>query len=328
MDLAVALRLASDSMVASPETIFVEAVCRPYLLNAQNADGGWGFHPGSQSRVESTCWAFQTLVDSFSPETPQSVTRGLQFLRAAQLPDGSWPSTPEEKVGCWVTSLACCVLVADKHSSKAVAAGLRWLCRDWPQDSTPWRRFLARLSSQEQVAPMNNALRGWGWTPRTSSWVEPTSFALLALRQCREDLLPPAAMRRRKLAEGMLYDRMCPGGGWNCGNPRVYGVAGEPLVVPTAWALLALRDHPERPENRMSLAWLENNIRNIYGAGSLALARICLEAYARGWPASAPALHDFYRENEFLQNIQVTAWACLASSARRHWLTAAAGRVA
>ena len=28
----------------------------------------------------------------------------------------------------------------------------------------------------------------------------------------------------------MLYDRMCPGGGWNCGNPKVYGVAGEPLV--------------------------------------------------------------------------------------------------
>ena len=312
-------------MEASPETSFVENVGLPYLQNAQNADGGWGFHPGSESRIEPTCWALQTLVDSTWPETPQRVTRGLQFLRAAQLPDGAWPSTPEETAGCWVTSLACWVLLADKNSSKAVAAGLHWLCRDWPQDSTPWRRLLASLSLQERVAPMNNSLRGWGWTPRTSSWVEPTSFALLALGGCPEDLLPPGALRRRTLAEGMLYDRMCPGGGWNCGNPRVYGVAGEPLVVPTAWALLALREHPERPENVISLAWLENSVATIYGPGSLALARICLETYGRSWPAGAPTLPDFYRKNEFLENIQVAAWACLALGARRHWLTAAAG---
>src|SRR5438876_464221 len=94
---------------------------------------------------------------------------------------------------------------------------------------------------------------GWGFHPGSSSRVEPTSFALLALEQAPKDLLPAAAARRRQLAESLLRDRMCPGGGWNCGNPRVYGVAGEPLVLPTAWALLALRAHPERPENVMSL---------------------------------------------------------------------------
>ena len=46
----------------------------------------------------------------------------------------------------------------------------------------------------------------------------------------------------------MLYDRMCPGGGWNCGNPMVYGVPGEALIVPTVWALLALRDEPKKTE--------------------------------------------------------------------------------
>jgi hypothetical protein len=265
------------------------------------------------------------LVDSDWPKTPERATRGLRFLRAAQLPDGSWPSTPEEKVGCWVTSLACWVLLVDKDSRKAVAAGLRWLCQDWPSDSTLWRRWLARFSSQRQVAPINDSLRGWGWTPRTSSWVEPTSFALLVLAQCPRDLLPAAAARRQRLGEGMLYDRMCPGGGWNCGNPRVYGVAGEPLVVPTAWALLALRDHPGRSENTMSLAWLQASVGSIQGAGSLALARICLETNGLVWPANAPKLRDFYGKNEFLQSVQVAAWACLASIPRRNWLTAAAG---
>ncbi len=312
-------------MEAGPETSFIEDVCLPYLRTAQNADGGWGFHPGAQSRVEPTCWALQALIDADGPKTPERVTRGLQFLRAAQLPDGSWPCTPEEKVGCWVTSLACWVLLIDKDSAKAVAVGLHWLCQDWPSDSTPWRRLLARFSSQRHVAPINDSLRGWGWTPQTSSWVEPTSFAVLVFGLCPKELLPPEAARRRRLAVGMLYDRMCPGGGWNCGNPRVYGVAGEPLVVPTVWALLALRDHPERPENAMSLAWLENSVGSIHGAGSLALARTCLETYGRVWPATAPKLSDFYGKNEFLQSVQVAAWACLASSARRHWLTPAAG---
>ena len=107
----------------------------------------------------------------------------------------------------------------------------------------------------------------------------------------------------------MLYDRMCPGGGWNCGNPRVYGVPGEPLVVPTVWALIALRHDPARQENMMSLDWLERNIANIQSAGSLALARICLETYGRRWPASAPALHDLYERNDFWSNVQVAAWS-------------------
>jgi hypothetical protein len=312
-------------MEADPDISFVENVCLPYLRSAQNTDGGWGFHPGAQSRVEPTCWALLASGDPTELEISPIVARGLAFLGAAQLPDGSWPSTPEEKVGCWVTSLACSVLLSAKNSSKAVAAGLNWLCKDWPRDSTPWRRFLAKFSSQRDVFPIDDSLRGWGWTPRTSSWVEPTSFALLAMRQCPRDLLPPAATRRQRLAEGLLYDRICPGGGWNCGNPRVYGVAGESLVVPTAWALLALRDHPERSENVMSLAWLEKSVGSIHGAGSLALARICLETYGRIWPADTPKLHDFHQKNEFLQSVQVVAWACLALNPQRHWLAAPTG---
>ena len=318
MDLAPSLQLASDTMEADPETSFVESVCLPSLRDAQNADGGWGFRPDTESRAESTCWALHALLEASPREDSDVVSRGFEFLRAAQLPDGSWASTPEEKTGCWVTSLACWVLLSEKESQKAVAAGLKWLCEDWPHDSTLWRRLMGRLSSE--VSPINNSYRGWGWTPRTSSWVEPTSFALLALDAAPSDLLPSATQRRRRLAEAMLYDRMCPGGGWNCGNPRVYGVAGEALVVSTTWALLALRAYPQRSENVLSLDWLERNIVNIESPGSLALARICLETCGRAWPSEAPKLRDFHRKNGFLQSTQVTAWACLASNTRRHWL--------
>lgn len=72
----------------------------------------------------------------------------------------------------------------------------------------------------------DSRLRGWNWTPGTASWVEPTAHALLLLRMLPPETLPSPAARGRQLAEQMLFDRMCPGGGWNSGNPLIYGVAG------------------------------------------------------------------------------------------------------
>ena len=321
MDLVTTLGLASDAMVAPSQSLFIDHVCLPALRNAQNADGGWGFHPGSVSRAEPTCWALQALLNASDRGTVERFSRGFQFLRQAQLADGSWPATPGEKTGCWVTSLACWTLASAPDSAKLIAAGLSWLCEDWPRDSSPWQRLLRKFSAQSIIFPINDSYRGWGWTPNTSSWVEPSSFALLALEQAPKDTLPAIAGRRRELAESMIYDRMCPGGGWNCGNPRVYGVAGEPLVMPTAWALLALRGHAERRENVMSLDWLEQNIPKIQSPASLSLSKICLDTYGRAWPAGAPALSALHAENQFLDSIQVTAWGCLASGSRPSWLS-------
>jgi hypothetical protein len=306
----------------SSESVFAATICLPFILNAQNADGGWGFQPGLESRVEPTCWAILALraLESGAPSNEISA-RGLQFLRKAQLANGSWPASTEVSTGCWVTALACWVLTRDVQAREAVAAGARWICNDWPRDGARWRRWRGRLFSHRKITEQNDSYRGWGWTPQTSSWVEPTSFALILLAISPIKSLAKAAARRRELARRMLYDRVCPGGGWNCGNPMVYGVAGEPLIVPTVWALLALRDAPDRPEFVMSLDWLEKNIGNARGAGSLALARIGMEVGGRKWPEAGPALADLYGRNEFLQNIPAAAWACLASCKRHEWLT-------
>lgn len=312
----------SGSLNHSNDSLFASDFCLPFLRNSQNADGGWGFHPVSESRVEPTCWAILAL--QASGDTPVSagiLERGFQFLREGQLADGSWAASPEVKTGCWVTSLACWALTADAPARQQVDAGLKWLCEDWPRDSAPWRRLLARFSSEHRISAQNDSLRGWGWTPRTSSWVEPTSCALLLLARVPKEAQPPGADRRRELARRMLYDRMCPGGGWNCGNPMVYGVAGEALIVPTVLALLALRDEPDRTEFRMSLDWLEKNVRDIRSAGSCALARIGLEACGRKWPANTATFADFYSRNEFLQSVPVAAWTCLAACNQQEWLS-------
>ena len=297
---------------------FVDKVCLPGLQGAQNSDGGWGYRPGCESRVEPTCWALQALLNA--GEASAACCRGLDFLRATQLPDGSWPSVAGQTVGSSATALACWTLLSGKSSVPAVAAGLSWLLQDRPRDSALWRRWLRKLSPARHYSKEKGAYQGWGWTPGTSSWVEPTSVALVVFDQCPERLLPAGADQRRRSAEAMLYDRMCPGGGWNCGDPLVYGVPGKPLVMPTAWALLALRNHQQRPENLISLEWLERTLPKDCGPLSLALAQVCLEAYGRPWPAGVPRPADLYCSNEFLGSITTMAWVCLAATARRSWL--------
>ncbi len=295
----------------------------PFLREAQNADGGWGYRPTHRSAVEPTCWALLALAGLAEFERARG--RGRDWLLAAQLPDGSWPAFAGQKEGCWVTPLACLALHEDRAAPDAVGKGLDWLCDSWPGEGSLWRRLQQRLFVPSNVVRQNPSLRGWSWTPGTSSWVEPTAYGLMLLRNLFPDGLPRRVARRRQLAEAMLYDRMCPDGGWNSGNPFVYGVAGEPLVGPTAWALLALQDSRERAENQKSLEWLASAYEQAQGPGSLALAHLCLEIHGRATRPLEPALRRSYEANGFLESVPVAAFAALALSPAGGWLRWTAG---
>src|SRR5258706_3578826 len=277
----------------------------------QNADGGWGFHAGGESRVEPTSWAALALFHSEKQEHQDAFRKLTSSLHSKQLADGSWAATPGMNSGGWVTSLACSALAGDAESDKNLRAGLQWICEDFPRDSSPWQRFMRKLRPQSHISSQNDSYRGWGWTPKTSSWVEPTSFALMALRAAKAEVLPKNSGERRELAIALLYDRMGPGGGWNCGNPRVYGVDGDALVLPTCWALLALRDAPEKPGRALSLAWLQKQFARIESAGSLAVARMTLENYGVQPPHASCELQDWSAQELAGQGTHVLAWVCL-----------------
>ena len=162
---------------------FVENICLPFLRGAQNEDGGWGFHPGSLSRAEPTAWALIALLESaFTQAHEEVLSRACKFLNAAQLPDGSWPSSPELREGSWVTSLACMALRGQLESSGTVTRGLGWLCNELPGEAGLLHRVLRRLMAKRSVGTQNAAYFGWSWTVGTASWVEPTSYAILFLR--------------------------------------------------------------------------------------------------------------------------------------------------
>jgi hypothetical protein len=299
---------------------FVERNCLPWLEGAQNRDGGWGFAQGSLSRVESTSWALLALQEFRRASGDRAALGGLRFLQGAQLGDGSWPAVTGQKKGCWVTSIACWALCARPEASTIVARGLRWLSDEWPGDSGLRWRLLRRLTARRRVEARNDAFCGWSWTPRTASWVEPTSYAVLALRGSPPDLFPARARLRIQLAESMLYERMCPGGGWNCGNPMVYGVPGEPQVGPTVWALLALRANPERPEIQQSLDWLEKNWTRLSSPGRAALSAIALDAFGRRNSVAGTSLRNLRENDQKPSDVPVAAWTALALSKQRNWL--------
>jgi len=136
----------------------------------------------------------------------------------------------------------------------------------------------------------------------------------------------------------------------------VYGVALMPRVGPTAWALLALLDQCDRPENRKSLDWLAAAFPKIQGPGSLALAHLCLQAYClpesgeskieignakletrnstiengNSYFSSNLRISNFDLEallrgqqavNQFLMNVVVVAWVTIALSGVPDWLS-------
>lgn len=292
-----------------------------FLRRSQNADGGWGYRPGFQSTTEPTAWAILALQPHEAPSS-KVLTLASDWLLRAQMASSAWPTRSGKDPGCWVTALACLALLnLSTPAEAAISRGARWLCETWPAEGNfLWRMRQRWQPGVETVVRQNHALRGWGWIPNTASWVEPTAYALILLQNIPEDLRPPQASERIQLGEKMLYDRACPGGGWNAGNPLVYGVPGVPRMGPTVWALLALRHHKERAANAEALAWLDQHSKTIQSPGSLALAQLCLRVYGRTTLPIETELSHLYHNNQFLQSIPVAAWASLALGSLPGWL--------
>jgi hypothetical protein len=121
----------------------------------------------------------------------------------------------------------------------------------------------------------NTELIGWAYAEQTHSWVEPTAFAVLALKSVGRGSDPAA---REGVA--VLIDRQLPGGGLNYGNTYVLGQFIRPHLEPTGIAVLALVKETDA-SNRLakSLAWLRRSVGPETTPLSLAWALLGLRAH-------------------------------------------------
>jgi len=229
-----------------------------------------------QIHVESTCISILALRGQRGLELDQAV----RALLSLQNPDGSWPAfAGDEPEGCWATALATMALLSAGCESAALASGIRWLLDAKGREANWFWRW--KFQTVDKSVQFDPAKYGWSWVGGTTSWVIPTAFSVIALRQIRKRGIDRSAavIERIEMGVSMLLDRMCPGGGWNAGNGRAFGVPYSAHIDATAIALLALAGHEKEPGVQTSLAWLVNRLPGCPSPYSLAWGTLALAAY-------------------------------------------------
>lgn len=282
---------------------------RDYLAARQNADGGWGYVTGGQSFTEPTCYALLALArprgaEASVSDAPQAhEARALKWFAAHHGSMGAIVyeedrNTPDN----WGTILACFTL----HRLNLGA-----------ELHKPYQRYLLfargnRISAQA-AAPLklNGDLQAWSWASGTASWVEPTAYALLALKA--QGL---RTHERVRTGENYLLDRACYDGGWNYGNKEVLDVRLEAMPTNTAYALLALQDYQrDHAVIQKSLAYLERELAERQSTLTLALGALCFDLYGRKMNHLLDALAARQEaDGGWRGNAHLTALAALALS--------------
>jgi hypothetical protein len=232
--------------------------------------GGWSFYGSGQASIEATCFAELALANTHPGRTGK-------LLLHAQRDDGAWPAFVGDPDASWTTALAISTLSALNDSSPAPQRAVAWLLNTRGREGHWLWRW--KFKTSDRQVHFDPDKFGWPWISGTNSWVIPTAFSLIALKQFTACTRSKLSAGRIRTGVDMLLDRACVGGGWNAGNSVVYGVALAPQVEPTAIALLALQDEPQSELIRQSLAWLKAQTAGRHSVSGLAWAILTLFIY-------------------------------------------------
>jgi hypothetical protein len=283
------------------------------LLLSQNPDGGWGAVAGKRSNTEATALALLALQSAFKKAIEPAAQKAKTWLVERQNVNGSWPLNDSLKGSSWSTALAIIALSAsgDSFKDRIIKAG-NWTLDQEGSKPGILAKLILGLTFQKKAVQLNEDLIGWSWTPNSFSWVEPTSYFLLALKKIRRDLSSKTVEERIQQGELMIYDRMCDNGGWNYGNSAVYGDRLWPYPDTTAIALIALQDHRERKENQVSLRALGEMAKNADSGLALSWSAICASLYGQEGAELRHRLVERFTKTKFLGETKAIALGILA----------------
>jgi hypothetical protein len=242
-----------------------------FLLRTQNDDGGWGYFPGKRSWLEPTAYAMLAL-DGRGDRA--ALDRAWRLVEGWQLPDGSWrPGADVAGPGTWVTALGVHLSCARGQFDEHFSSGVRWLLGTQGREGN----WLGRLVALIQPGGPDNDVthHGWPWLRGTSSWVEPTAQAIVALRLAATHY--PSLDDRVRDAEELILTRKCRDGGWNYGSRRALGIDLSSYPETTGVALVGLQARAselgeeihharalfEQSRSRLARAWLSIALRNL-----------------------------------------------------------------
>lgn len=260
---------------------------RSILLERQGPDGGWGAGRDLPADTESTALALLAL--SFAtrgpqPEVGRKVALARAWLRDLQRTDGAWPHSDAVPIASWMTALASISLARFPEDLSAAEAGARWLLEQEGRRFSWFAKLMIRIFPERKAVELDPDLTGWPWLPDTFSWIEPTSYALIALKTLRPRISGRRTRARIDEAERMIFDRACADGGWNYGNSLVLGEELWAYPDTTALALIALQDvtAPEEQEKiGRALSALDGMVRSNDSLLVRSLAVLALQLYGQ-----------------------------------------------
>jgi hypothetical protein len=147
------------------------------LRSRQLHSGGWPYFGSGQESMEATCLAALALAS----ETEAHSSAAIRFLLKSQLNDGSWPAFQGDSDGSWTTALALCALSSTGEFADACEKARRWLNAERGREGHwLWRWKFKTVDRSVQFDPDKY---GWPWSRGTASWVIPTAFSVVALKQ-------------------------------------------------------------------------------------------------------------------------------------------------
>jgi hypothetical protein len=282
------------------------------LLEAQNEDGGWGSFKGKRSNTESTSFALMALQAPHGKPFDRQVAAALKWLLRHQKDDGSWFLNDASKQSSWTTPIAVLALLSFRDQRQHALKAAKWILTQEGQKPGWVASLLVRLSLLKKMTELDPYLSGWSWTAGAFSWVEPTSYSLMALKRLKRSLDGTNCEERIRQGEMLIYDRMCENGGWNYGNSRVLGEALWPYPDVTAVALIALQDRATNEANQTSLRALDALMREAASGTALGWGILCLTLYNQDVREWKKILVKDFEKTRFLGETKAVALALLA----------------
>lgn len=285
------------------------------ILDELTDVGSCAYQPGDPPSAEPVALAALALVGHgrATASLPHA-----DWLAERQQPHGGVGLSPQETEPHWPTPLAILVWQSLVRAAVPSAPGDRLTAA--VHRSVHWLlTTTGKVLPQTEEVGHDTLLRGWPWVDGTHSWLQPTAFAVLALRSTDHANHPRTLEARR-----LLVDRLLPDGGANCGNTIVLGQTLRPHQEPSGQALLALAGTGETdPRIAKTIAYLEASLAPDTAAASLAYALTGLAAHGR-WPADgaerlARAAEQTRRRGASPARLALVALAALGDAAP--WIT-------
>ena len=249
------------------------------LTQRRLGSGGFSSQTNAGYRADSTAWAILALRTSGAQ--PVDLDQARARLAEDQQPDGRISMAPEHPEAYWPTPLAILAWHQAPAFREARGKAVQFLIKN------AGRHFPKQKDSEGH----DPAIKGWPWILDTSSWVVPTSLAVIALR-----VTGHGRHERVQEALRLLLDRQLPAGGWNYGNTTLFGQQLHPMPENTGMALNALTENAPLESVAKSLAYLKDRMAHVRTPIALSWSLLGLGAWGERPPEAAEWLGDCWRQ--------------------------------